>query len=311
MWEREWLEGKITKEEAKTRASDGENINALLESTERTAEFEVEDRLGKDIAWKMLEDKIAASTKSKVILMPRRYWITGVAASFILAIGALFLFQNPLTELNKSTVGTQVAQSQTVALPGGSMVYLNAQSEISYSEADWQHERTVRLEGEGFFEVVKGNKFTVVTDYGNVEVLGTSFNVRARNGKLEVSCKTGKVRVTAPSKASSQTITPGQKVIARGEIVQAAVTIDAEQIGSWRQGDFDFESTPLTEVLEEFGRQFDIELEYDNNDPEIINRVYNGYFDNHDMIEAIQLICNPMGLEYEVKENSIHILGHQ
>jgi transmembrane sensor len=47
---------------------------------------------------------------------------------------------------------------------------------MSYSD-DWSKERTLSLEGEAFFEVQKGSKFSVVTSDGIVEVLGTSFDV--------------------------------------------------------------------------------------------------------------------------------------
>ncbi len=46
---------------------------------------------------------------------------------------------------------------------------------------------------EGFFKVQKGNKFIVHTPAGDVEVMGTSFNVFAREEASKVSCVTGKL----------------------------------------------------------------------------------------------------------------------
>lgn len=303
MWEREWLEGKISREEAMDRAGEVEGIVALLKSGEAASDFNVKTHVPKAVAWEMLEEKILADKKSKVITMPRRYWITGVAASFILAIGALFL----LTPSNDQVFDTATAESNTVNLPNGSAVYLNANSTISYSEKTWKEERKVSLQGEAFFEVTKGNRFVVSTEYGSVEVLGTSFNVRVRNQRLEVSCKTGKVRVSSPDNSSSQIITPGLSVVAKTGVVGEPVEIDVDQVDNWRNGEYDFEAVLLTEVLEEFARQFDIELTYDETDPEIKDRVYNGYFSNTNLNEAIQLICNPMGLEYSISESTVKI----
>lgn len=306
MWERDWLEGKISREEAMARAGEVEDIVALLKSGEAASEFDVKSYVPKAVAWEMLEEKILAGKKSKVITMPRRYWITGVAASFILAIGALFL----IPESNQMVIDTATAESNTINLPNGSAVYLNANSTISYSEKTWEQERLIELDGEAFFEVTKGNRFVVSTEFGSVEVLGTSFNVRVRNQKLEVSCKTGKVRVMSLTNSSSQVITPGQRVVAKAGVVYEPVKVAVDQVDNWRDGEYDFESVLLTEVLEEFERQFSVELKYDKTDSEIKNRVYNGYFSSKNMNEAIQLICNPMGLKYSIDEGTITILSN-
>lgn len=303
MWEKEWLEGKISREDAMARAGEGEDIVALLKSGEAASDFDVKTYVPKAVAWEMLEEKILAGKKSKIITMPRRYWITGVAASFILAIGALFLLSQP----NQAVIDTATAESNTVNLPSGSAVYLNANSTISYSEKTWAQERLVELKGEAFFEVTKGNRFVVSTEFGSVEVLGTSFNVRVRNQRLVVSCKTGKVRVSSLTNSSSQIITPGLRVSVKTGVVGEPEEIGIDQVDNWRDGEYDFESVLLTEVLEELSRQFDIELKYDKNDPQIKDRVYNGYFSNQDLSEAIQLICNPMGLKYKTDDNTVTI----
>ena len=305
MWEQEWLEGKITKEEALRRANEGENITDLLQSMERVAEFQVENYVLKEAAWELLKEKIAADKKSKVVLMPRRYWITGVAASFILAFGALFLFQDSIFKVGQTKVNTLLASSDEVTLPDGSVVFVNADSKISYAKNSWSEAREIVLDGEAFFEVEKGPRFLVTTAYGTVEVLGTSFNVSTRNGRLEVSCKTGKVKVSAPEGQSSQTITPGLKTIVEAGVVQEPQSVETDQVGSWRGGEFYFESVKLTEVLAEFERQFDVNLEYNVNT--LKYRVYTGYYDNQNMSEAIQLICTAMGLQYEIVDKTIRI----
>ncbi|MFK7809775.1 MAG: FecR family protein, partial [Saprospiraceae bacterium] len=80
-------------------------------------------------------------------------------------------------------------------LPDESLFALNAGSTLSYDSETWATERTLQLSGEAFFKVEKGSTFQVKTDNGTVKVLGTEFNVRSRNGVLEVKCKEGKVAV--------------------------------------------------------------------------------------------------------------------
>ena len=72
-------------------------------------------------------------------------------------------------------------ESKTVLLPDQSTVRLNAGSFFTYDAATWDDARTVELHGEAFFDVKKnGVPFTVTTSNSRVQVLGTTFNVRAR-----------------------------------------------------------------------------------------------------------------------------------
>ncbi len=64
-------------------------------------------------------------------------------------------------------------------LPDGSIVWLNADSRLSYSESFGRKNRNVRLEGEGYFEVEHGeHPFVVQTDSAQIKVLGTKFDIK-------------------------------------------------------------------------------------------------------------------------------------
>ena len=66
---------------------------------------------------------------------------------------------------------------EALLLPDGSQVYLNHHSTISYDQNF--NPRTIYLDGDAFFTVVPSEStFTVTTAYGDVEVLGTEFNVQ-------------------------------------------------------------------------------------------------------------------------------------
>lgn len=68
-----------------------------------------------------------------------------------------------------------------VALPDGTMVWLNAGSRISYEKSFNTTLRAVTLTGEAFFDVApNANKpFTIHTAHIDIRVLGTSFNVKS------------------------------------------------------------------------------------------------------------------------------------
>ena len=304
--ESKWLNGEISSEEFLQKAHLNGSDSLLLKSLSKTGGFDVPSKNTKAQAWAELEKKITAKKSKKVVPLYRSYWV-GIAASLILAIGAFFIFKQSSTSTNQTIIATSLAEVQTVYLPDSSIVYLNAGSKISFSERQWQQERTLELSGEAFFEVKKGSDFTVETQLGNVAVLGTSFNVKERNNILEVTCKTGEVKVTIKPSGKFEIITPGSKLTAKEGQIEEVLTIPLSYIGNWRMGDFYFESILLKNVFEELERQYDIKFDVDAN--ALQDRTYTGYFNNKNLNEALQLVCNPMGLTYKIEEKKVKIMS--
>ncbi len=83
---------------------------------------------------------------------------------------------------------------EALVLPDRSQVYLNHHSTISYKQ-DF-NPRTIHLDGEAFFTVVPSEStFTVTTAHGNIEVLGTEFNVKTSSKQIAVDVKKGLVEL--------------------------------------------------------------------------------------------------------------------
>lgn len=87
-----------------------------------------------------------------------------------------------------SVYETPVGSKGIVTLPDGTQVWLNAGSKLSYPASYNQKERIVKLEGEGYFDVVTNPKkpFIVKARDLNIKAYGTSFNVKAYNDEKEV-----------------------------------------------------------------------------------------------------------------------------
>lgn len=244
----------------------------------------------KDEAWQ----QFVASLQGKVAkTRSLKYAFIAMAASIAIIIGLLGIYEH------ETHIWCQPASMQTVSLPDGSEVTLNAASEINFKKMSWNSNRSVKLNGEAFFRVKKGSRFEVITPNGKVIVLGTSFNVFARNNRLEVYCKTGKVAVITKD---TSLITPGAKTISLNG--QASRTIVAEKHeSSWQKGDFWFTNEPLDEVIAELERQFDITIIHSN----LSNRYYTGYFNRKSLKEALGTVFHPMQLQFEIKNRIIHI----
>lgn len=259
-------------------------------------DLRVPERISKEEAWQKLESKISESYSPKIISISRRNWIIGIAASFILAVGAFFIFNQ---NSNQLTIATSLAEVRTVELPDGSVVHLNAESSVSFPKNGWNDVREVELVGEAFFEVKRGSSFTVFTDNGSVQVLGTSFNVRSRGALMQVACKTGKVKVASASGLSEQIITPGLTVSIENGLVSEPIETRLDRIDSWRNGQYDYESIPLEQVLNEVKRLYKVEIEHDFSESELTSPITTTF---SSLKDAAQTIAVQKGRGFEVNE---------
>ena len=224
-----------------------------------------------------------------------------IAASVVILLTASFATYR----LSEVTVQVERGVSQTVQLPDGSQVQLNADSRLNYNQLTWIASRNVSLEGEAFFDVQKGEKFTVNSNLGSTQVMGTSFNIFARDDQYTVKCFTGKVGVSS-YQANSELIklTPGMGVRIQSDQPIRAFDFDKDASSDWRKGKYYFDNAPLKEVLATLSRQYNVEMEYE---PQLGELRYTGYFDNRDLEKALKLICKPVGLTYVIRNDEVEI----
>ena len=209
------------------------------------------------------------------------------AAAASVAFLLFFIFRDPT-----KVVLTENAQQFALNLPDGSKVNVNAATEIRYRPGKWEKERRIQLDGEAFFEVTKGESFVVETKLGNVEVLGTSFNVKSRDGIFEVSCRSGRVRVS--SGASRQVLSPGLSTrLLEGRTLETPSPADPDMAAGWRNGRFYFQDATLQAVFSELSRQYDIEVQAQ---PEVLKRKTTTFFEAGNLDSALYKVCWPMQL---------------
>ncbi|MBD3748383.1 MAG: FecR domain-containing protein [Sphingobacteriales bacterium] len=190
-----------------------------------------------------------------------------------------------------------VGEQKTAMLPDGSSVSLNAKSSVSFHPFWWKFDKTVTLEGEGFFEGKHAKGFTVSSTLGEVTVLGTSFNIFARDNDYEVTCLTGKVRVKSNSTNEETIINPNEMISLKNSgSFGSKIKVDAKLALDWTNGQFIFTQIPLKKVLSEVSRRYGIAIE--NIDD--LNQPYTGSFTQQNHIEAVlDIICKPFGLDYK------------
>jgi len=164
-----------------------------------------------------------------------------------------------------NTISTQKGGQYQLALPDGSLVWLNAASSITYPTAFGSTERKVKVQGEAYFEIrqLANQPFIVETDNQEVLVLGTSFNINAYKADAsETTLISGRVKVKNLSNANtaSHTLSIGEKALINKQGIQIAKA-NIEEITAWKNGYFQFQGE-LQDIMDQIGRWYDVGIDY-------------------------------------------------
>lgn len=272
------------------------DLQKVLNTIER---FGVPGIPGREDAWIRLIQKTGNPVKrSKIFPEATRflYRAAAVAATLIIAVLGYWYQTNDIRITNEIHYGEQ----HNLVLPDGSKVTLNSGTKISYKKFGWNKERLIHLEGEAFFEVTGGKTFKVVTKEAEVRVIGTSFNVYARNNEVKVSCFSGRVGVKTTS-GEDVILLPGHSVKAENSRIIHLNTDKNLNDNGWLKGEFFYQNQPLETVLKEIERQFNVNIAYKDS----VRRSYTGYFNNSDLRAALDMVLIPMQLKAKIIPDNI------
>ena len=232
------------------------------------------------------------------------YW--AAAAVVVLAVVGL------LTQL-PTRIKAPVGETVSVQLPDGSSVQLNSGSHLTYTRDFGEATRTVKLDGEGFFDVVASDlRFEVQTFNGRVSVLGTRFNVRAWSrdpgAASTVTLQSGRVRFSSAAAENTVVLLPGQQ----SRVIQEAgpstpAETDWTAVSAWQHGGFIFSDASMGEILAELKRRTGDRITV--TESEILGLRASIILDRlTGSAEALEILSELRGLDYRL-ENETHILS--
>lgn len=162
-----------------------------------------------------------------------------------------------------------------LTLADGTKVWLNAASSLHFPTQFQGAERTVELNGEGYFEVAKnlGLPFKVITRSAEIQVVGTHFNISDydEEGVSKTTLLEGKVRVK--SHKETTVLSPGQQAQITTSGAIKMVQVDAEEAMAWKNGQFIFNNTPIQSIMQQVARWYDVDVVYQEN----ISGNFNGH----------------------------------
>ncbi len=190
----------------------------------------------------------------------RRSWTFGAVTGTSLAAvgGAVVLLSGGLSPRGELIEGTR-GVPRPIALADGSAVRLNGLSQVRVELGE--HERRLRLKGEGFFEVApdKARPFSVEVDGVRVTAVGTRFNVDQRQTAagmvVEVEVFEGIVKVAG--KGAPVHVHAGEQARVVDGVVQRMALARPEletDVPPWAKGWLEFNEATLASVVEDLER---------------------------------------------------------
>lgn len=217
-----------------------------------------------------------------------------IAAILAICFGSYYYTTTLDTNFN-----TDFAEKENIILPDNSQVKLNAKSTLTFNESNWENSRNLHLNGEAYFKVSKGSKFTVQTSVGNISVLGTQFNINNRVNFFEVICYEGSVKIEYEKMI--RVLKPGESfLILDNKLIERPKTKDSNPF--WIKNESAFKSMPYAQVIAEFERQYNVTI---NTTTINTTQSFSGSFPHNNLDIALQAITFPLNLAYTKNNNKI------
>lgn len=278
------------------------NFDNKIISTDRSAEQEVFSRAR--IPWeKTSEDawkEVSAATGSLAPEPVRTRYQVAVGWTIAAAL-MIFLSTVVFMALYTRSLSTQTGEERKISLNDGSVIKLNAGSSLSYHPWWWKFARKVTLSGEGYFEVTPGRAFSVSSANGVTTVLGTRFNVFARENRYEVSCLSGKVKVESALTDDAVILQPDERATLNDHGKLDLIRLkELEKQIHWIQGEWIYTDEPLINVINQIEAQYRIKILLPAGD----RHRFTGGFDKTMQIQGVlDLVCTPFGYTFARKAN--------
>ena len=163
------------------------------------------------------------------------------------------------------TLSTPLGGEYQLVLDDGTLVWLNAGSNLTYPSRFSDSIREVQLEGEGYFEVQPDARrpFIVHASDQRIQVLGTAFNVQAYANEPEnvTTLVQGSVMVRAGHDALR--LRPGEQCMSDHHMhLKRQMSPSVKEATAWKNGYFLFEDADIRSIMRQLARWYDLDVEY-------------------------------------------------
>jgi len=293
-----------------------EDIYNTSEHWNELRNLKSKEEINVEKAWLRVFDRLSNKkirmnySPPKLNILRSKFMRVAAIALIVLSLGATAIYLNNSGYLgkNNTVITDNDHKNLLIDLPDGSRIFLNRNTELSYSSNFGNRKREVKLNGEAFFEIFADASKPFLIDAGDamVKVVGTSFNVITKNAEssVEVYVKSGKVILSDNSGSKSLIIDPEYVGTMNLKTSNKIVNTDPNYI-SWNTGLLVYNGQKLDVVFNDLKRVYNMDIVAD--DPEILENTWTSPIDNQSQDTIIRLICASFNLSYK-KDGTIYHL---
>jgi ferric-dicitrate binding protein FerR (iron transport regulator) len=240
------------------------------------------------------------------------YWLrvaSVIVLPFLFSWGTYLYLTHNNVALPDMIVMADPGQKTHLRLPDGSKVWLNSLSTLSYPSDFGIKNRTVRLIGEGYFEIAtdKTKAFSIETEGVNIVVHGTKFNIIAHHGTLQTSVFLieGSVAVETKKHELLTTLKSNQILKIDNTSLQfELIDEDTSLAALWSENKCRVEDVSAEEMFRKIGYWYGLNIRLENN-----NKDYHYGFTikEESFREFLELINELTPLEYSINGEEVII----
>ncbi len=230
--------------------------------------------------------------------------------AFCLYFGYQNIFNQPVKEESKPQIQQLVkfnpaGQKSQFKLADGTVVFLNAESELIFPEAFNDSIREVQLRGEAFFEVAENKDKPFIVNSGGVKVkvLGTSFNINQGN-EVAIALVTGKVSVQDAS-GDKVNLAPNEMLTCKKEGKPIKSSFDPFETIGWKDKYLVFRGDDFLKVKRKLEKWYGIEIIRER--PLQKDWSYTGQYYQETLERVLEGISATSEFEYKISNNQVII----
>ena len=296
----------------------GSDIEDTVKNWKELRDMKDEKEIDVDKAWSTVYSRInkegSVTGRSSVRILQLRSTFMRVAAVglILIGLGAAALYFGNADAFSKRIIAATSSDQKNfkVALPDGSNIFINRNSELSYRANFGKHSREVALTGEAYFEIAPdaSKPFTIDAGKASIKVVGTSFNIITSNinSAVEVYVKTGKVMLSDNSGDQKILLEPGDIGTMNSGISGKTLNKDPNYL-SWNTELLVYDGQKLEVVFRDLKRVYNMNIEAE--DPGISEETWTtSPINNQSQETIIRLICASFNLSY-TKEGDVYHLA--
>lgn len=171
------------------------------------------------------------------------------------------------SEPQMHSLSTSAGRTAEVELTDGTIVWLNANSQLTFPDKFAGADRRVSVRGEAYFKVAHDKQHPFIVETGKMEtkVLGTEFDVNTNYGNSQcVTLVKGSVEVSAVDGNACRRICPGENAMLAQDASFSVRAVDTKTFCAWKDGNFYFDNATLWDIAQELGRWYNVSVVFNN-----------------------------------------------